>query len=303
LKTWKSWPDFKVFGVFVNNRSLLIVGCGDIGHRVGNILLSDNSHVSAVRRKPHDPDSQFHWIGADYSCPGSLDFMEQLRPYVVLATFTPSSMDTSGYRRGFTDAAVNVVRGLGKHRPRLVIMVSSTRVYAEASGGWVDESSALSTVDDRAVAIIEAEQHFLASDFPGTVVRFGGIYSSSQGRLLEKVRRGEIAPAEPLRYTNRIHRDDCAGFLVHLLAMSLRGDHLEPVYNGVDNCPAPAHQVESWIAKALDCPVHKDTGKVIKPATAHKRCRNDLLQATGYSLIYPDYIAGYEEIRRNPLLP
>ena len=160
----------------MNNRSLLIVGCGDIGHRVGNILLSDNSHVSAVRRKPHDPDSQFHWIGADYSCPGSLDFMEQLRPDVVLATFTPSSMDTSGYRRGFTDAAVNVVRGLGKHRPRLVIMVSSTRVYAEASGGWVDESSALSTVDDRAVAIIEAEQHFLASDFPGTVVRKGGCW-------------------------------------------------------------------------------------------------------------------------------
>ena len=48
--------------------------------------------------------------------------------------------------------------GLGKHKPRAILSVSSTRVYAERDGGWVDETSPFTTDDLSACRIIDAEQ-------------------------------------------------------------------------------------------------------------------------------------------------
>lgn len=280
----------------MNKHSLLIIGCGDLGRRVGVTLVQQDWGISAVRRHPTAADTQFQWTAVDYSIPGSLDFAEQLRPEFVIASFTPTSMDLDGYRRGFTAGAANVLKGLGSHRPRLVVMVSSTRVYAETEGGWVDENSAMSSTDERALAIIEAERLLLESEQAATVVRFGGIYGDHHGRLLTKIASGHIAPASPVRYTNRIHREDCAGFLVHLLKLAQTHQPIAPAYNGVDNDPAPAHEVESWIAVTLGSKTVESDIKVANRATSHKRCRNGLLRASGYSLRYPDYRAGYTKV-------
>ncbi len=274
--------------------SLLIVGCGDLGERAGLALHAAGWRVDAVRRDTSRLPPEFHPHPADYTCPGSLDFAGSLRPDCVLATFTPAGRGVEGYRRGFAAAADNLLRGLDGHRPRCVIMVSSTRVYAETEGGWVDESSALSAGDARALAIAAAERKLLDAKLPATAVRFGGIYGAPGGRLVARVARGEISPEAPVRYTNRIHRDDAAGFLAHLLQEASRGARLAPVYNGVDDAPAPAHEVESWLARTLGvAPPWRDYRDV---ASGHKRCRNQLLHASGYQLRYPDYRSGYRQV-------
>lgn len=280
----------------MSKHSLLIIGCGDLGRRVGDTLLEQGWSISAVRRNPPPHDTRFHWTAADYCVPGSLDFAERLRPEIVLASFTPTSMDLDGYQRGFAEGAANVLRGLGNHRPKLVMMVSSTRVYEEAGGGWVDENSAMSSTDERALAIIEAEQLLLNSEHAITIVRFGGIYGGAPGRLLTKIARGQIAPASPVRYTNRIHREDCAGFLAHLITFSQTGQLLAAAYNGVDSYPAPAHEVEGWIAAKLGIDGVQTDVKIAEQSVSHKRCSNALMLASGYSLRYPDYRAGYAKV-------
>ncbi len=274
--------------------SLLIVGCGDLGQRVGRLLRQ--WHVIAVRRHPPGAGGEFDWRAADYSVPGSLSFAEALRPDFVLATFTPTSFDVDGYRRGFADAATNLLEGLGSHRVRHLVMVSSTRVYAEAAGGWVEESSPLSSTDPRARAIIDAERRFLASEHPASVVRFGGIYGAPDGRLLARIARGEVSPAQPVRYTNRIHRDDCAGFLAHLLQLARENRSLADVYNGVDDDPAPAHEVESWLAAAMGVAPGEGGSTAQRLPAGHKRCLNRRLRDSGYRLRYPDYRAGYRNV-------
>jgi nucleoside-diphosphate-sugar epimerase len=278
-----------------NNRSLFIVGCGDLGARVGHLLQEQQWTVGGCRRNP-DPAVGFEQIAADFSAPGSLDFLQRARPDFVLATFSPTSMDTQGYQRGFSEAAANLVNGLGEHRPRLLIIASSTRVYAETTGAWVDETSELSSTDERARAIVNAEQRFLLSDHNATIVRFGGLYGAPNSRLISRVARGDIAPPEPVRYTNRMHRDDCAGFIVHLLHMNLQGRELAPIYNGVDSSPAPAHEVESWLARSLGCEQLPVNAPAVARPAGHKRCSNALLRATGYELLYPDYQAGYSQL-------
>ncbi|MEP5569287.1 MAG: NAD(P)H-binding protein [Halioglobus sp.] len=282
----------------MTGRSLLIAGCGDLGQRVGRTLTARDWQIHAIRRNPDGQPPEFDWYSADHSIPGSLHFVEALRPDFVIATFNPTSRDIAGYWQGFSQAAKNLLSSLQGHRPQHVIMVSSTRVYAEAEGGWVDESAPLSESDERALAIIDAEQQFLTSGLPATVVRFAGIYGGSSQRLVSRVARGEIAAEKPVRYTNRIHREDCAGLLVHLLELADKHQAIASIYNGVDDKPCSAHEVEQWLAQAMGVPVTATTRSENsdKVQVNHKRCRNQLLHACGYELRFPDYRAGYSEV-------
>lgn len=280
----------------MSSPSLLIVGCGQLGERVGLSLVDQGWRVGAIRRNPPASDNTFEWFAADYSLPRSLHFVEAWRPDAILMTPTPASMDEAGYVAGFPHAVSNLLNGLGDHLVRSLLMVSSTRVYAEAAGGWVTEDSALSETDPRALAIIEAERQCLDSKHPATVVRCGGIYGGASNRLLGRIQRGNISPESPVRYTNRIHRDDAAGFIVHLLDMAMTGTTLAKAYNCVDNYPAPAHEVDTWLANAIKAQAQPEPPLPATATQGHKRCSNHLLHTTGYTLRYKDYREGYAAV-------
>ena len=282
--------------------SVLIVGCGDLGIRVGASLMKRGCSVTGVRRNTAQIPADFIGHAADYSEEGSLNFAAQQRPDYVLAIFNPADRSVSGYKAGFQAAMRNLLSGLGQHRPRHILMTSSTRVFAEAEGGWVDETSALTMTDARALEIIAAERLLLDSGHAASVVRLAGIYGASGGRLLSRIRRGELCPAQPVSYTNRIHREDCAGFLIHLLDLADAGKPLEPVYIGVDDLPAPRYEVESWLARemGLDFERGSDLAPSQEPirhnSAGHKRCSNTALHASRYQLIFPNYKNGYADL-------
>lgn len=287
----------------MKRNSILFVGCGDLGGRCGRLFLDRGWQVAGVRRDIAGLPSGFTGFAADYTLPGSLGFSEAWEPDYVVATFTPSDRTVDGYHRGFTLAAQNLLAGLGGHRPKVILLVSSTRVFAEQNGGWVDEGSALAKEDPRALAIIAAEQLLQASAQRVCVIRFGGIYGFPGGRLLQKVRRRELSPDQPLRYGNRMHRDDCAGFLLHLVERLEAGEELAPVYIGADDLPAPQAEVERWLVAAMGLPaaparslpvINESSGKTT--VSGHKRCSNRLLHRSGYRLLYPDYRSGYAAV-------
>ena len=101
-------------------------------------------------------------------------------------------------------------------------------------------------------------------------------------------RRRDGAP----HYTNRIHRDDAAGVLRHLLEL----ESAEDLYVGVDSEPADEHSVCSWIAQQLSVP-EPPSAEEGAPAplrrAGSKRCRNARLLATGYRFRYPSFRDGY----------
>ncbi|MBN7797245.1 epimerase [Parahaliea mediterranea] len=282
-------------------RSLCVVGCGDLGLRLAGRLPA-GWRVVGLRRHPDDlpamarrlemKDLEVKGLEVDYTRPGSLAVLEELAPDYLVATLKPAGRDGDGYRRGFVDAMQGLLGGLGAHRPRAVLMVSSTRVYAERAGHWVDEGGALAREAPAARAIVDAEQALLDSGHRAAVLRCAGIYGSPRGRLLSRIAAGEICAPRPLHYSNRIHRDDVAGFMWHLLRAVERGEELRTVYNVVDDCPAPQHEVEQWLAAALGVTVRAER----PPPSGHKRCRNRALVESGYRLMYPDYRSGYEAV-------
>ncbi|MFK7976032.1 MAG: NAD(P)H-binding protein [Halioglobus sp.] len=283
----------------MKSSSVLIVGCGDLGNRTAGALLEKNWQVTGVRRTLDRLAKGVEGIQADYTEQGSLDFSQNLEPDFVLAIFNPFDRSEAGYIKGFKVAMENLLSGLGEHKPRHIVMSSSTRVFAECEGGYVDEDSALSTDDPWAQAIIAAERLLLGSGHNASIVRFAGIYGIPGGRLLSRIRRGELCPSEPLRYTNRIHREDCGGFLSHLLFSSAANAELAPIYIGVDDCPAPRFEVESWIANKMGMEVRDSLDTETSPqptrhnSAGHRRCKNVALTRSGYRLRYPSYKEGY----------
>ena len=99
----------------------------------------------------------------------------------------------------------------------------------------MDETSETSPREFSGRRLLEGEQLFLQSPFPATIVRMAGIYGPGRTRLIDQVRRGEaICQTGEPRYTNRIHRDDCAGVLRHLMSLSSP----DAMYLGTDHEPA-----------------------------------------------------------------
>ena len=134
--------------------------------------------------------------------------------------------------------------------PRRVFFVSSTSVYGQRDGAWIDETAPLQPRGFAGESLVAGERRVLASPIPATVVRFAGIYGPGRGWLVKRARAGACCVGEPPKFTNRIHRDDCAGVLAHLIAR----EWLDDVYIGVDDAPVEECEVLEWLADRLGAP-------------------------------------------------
>ena len=142
---------------------------------------------------------------------------------------------------------LTVLRQTGQ-RPRRLLFTSSTSVYGQQEGEWVDENSPAEADGFSGRCIRAGEELLWDSPWPSVAVRFGGIYGPGRTRLIDSVREGTATrPAGPPVYTNRIHRDDCARALQHLLELP----EAERLYVAVDDDPAPLDEVLGWLARQL----------------------------------------------------
>ncbi|MEQ8802682.1 Rossmann-fold NAD(P)-binding domain-containing protein [Haliea sp.] len=285
----------------MKGKSVLIVGCGDLGARAGAILQRAGWSLTGLRRNTDALPEGFAGVAADYAATDApLAMLEALAPDYIILTLKPVGSGEAGYRAGFSQAMHNVLAGLGGHRPAGIIMVSSTRVYAESEGGWVEDDSPLATTDPAALAIMDAERQLLASGHPACVLRCAGIYGEPEGMLLRRIAGGELSPQTPLRYSNRIHRDDVGGLLAWLLQQWERGVVPARIMIAADNEPAPQFEVELWLARELGLKEWRTRVSGLRGAGlrggGHKRCRNLALRASGYRLRYPDYRSGYAAV-------
>jgi len=274
---------------------VLIAGCGYVGAALGERLLEDSHDVWGLRRNPRSLPAGIEPIEADLTQPQSLVGLPDDLDVVFYLT-SPSGAEDRRYRLAYVDglrALIGALDPQGK-RPRL-LFASSTAVYRQRKGEWVDESSETAPEHWSGVRLLEGERLALQSSLPATVIRFGGIYGPRRASLIDRVRSGRaVYRSDPTHYTNRIHRDDCAGVLRHL--MGLENPH--SVYLGVDSDPADERTVLLWLAGVLGSPEPRaaETGGTPDRPRGSKRCRNDRLLRSGYTFRYPTFREGYRAV-------
>lgn len=278
----------------LQDSKVLIVGCGDIGVPLAGELVADGAEVWGLRRHPSALPAYIHPLAADVTDAGSLSVLTDMEFDYVLTTLTPAGFSERGYRSVFVGGIDNLLAALAKQtRLRRLVHVSSTSVYHQSDGEWVDEDSPTEPTGFSGRALLDSEVAVAAAPWASSVVRFAGIYGPGRRRLIEQVLAGEGCPREPVLYTNRIHRDDCVGVLRHLLYRDSKGLGCESVYIGVDSEPAPMWEVKQWLAGQLKVSL---TCEVSPQRRASKRCSNGRLLASGYALRYADFRAGYRAV-------
>ena len=269
---------------------VLIAGCGYVGAALAAQLTADGHEVFGLRRRVASLPDDVAAVEADLSLPGTLGVLPEGLDFVVYMA-GPAGRDDALYRLAYVEGLRNLLAALeGRaESPRRIFFVSSTAVYAQRRGEWVDERSLAEPDHFGGRRLREAEELLLASRFAGTLVRFGGIYGPRRTRLVERVRTGSATySAGGPHYTNRIHRDDCAGALRHLMGLDAPGK----LYLGVDCEPADEARVLRWLAGSLGAPPPRQAPKE-RAERGSKRCRNDLLLSTGYEFRYPSFREGY----------
>lgn len=278
---------------------VLITGCGFVGGALARRLTSEGHEVWGLRRNTDTLPPEIHPFAADLCRPESLRNLPRDLDFVFY-TASADSAAAEAYRAAYVTGMGNLLDALAeqKQSPRRLFFTSSTSVYGQNAGEWVDEDSSTEPEHHTGRIMLEAEQVALSSPHPATAVRLGGVYGPGRRRLIENVRRGEARCAEGLpRYVNRIHRDDCAGVLHHLMNLENRED----IYLAVDDEPADEGEVVRWLAERLGAPppqIVSQTDQDSPRRRSNKRCKNARLAATGYRLIYPSFREGYGEMLR-----
>ncbi len=265
-------------------KRLLIAGCGDLGQRLAAVVAGKGWQVTGLRRRAEVLQAPIRPLSADLSRPDTLVPVAGHWDAVVYQA-TPDERSEAGYRRAYRDGLANLLELIST--PRL-LFVSSTAVYGEDQGSWVDEDTPPEPQRFNGQIMLEAED--LAGSAGGICVRFSGIYGPGREYLLRSVRTGKArCRRTPPQWTNRIHVDDCAGVLAHLLDL----DRAEPVYCATDNLPAPRCEVLDWLATRLgvEPPAEDDQAE-----GCGKRISNRRLTSSGYRFLYPDFRSGYASL-------
>jgi nucleoside-diphosphate-sugar epimerase len=278
----------------------VIAGCGYVGSELARMLRKDGHEVFGIRRDVSGLAADLRGIEGDVADPGSLGPAPKRVEYAVYCVSADEGSEKA-YRRAYLDGLAGFLEWLADEgqRPKRLAMVSSTSVYGQRRGEHIDEDSPTHPTQFRGETLLASERLAAASGIPTVVVRFGGIYGPGREGLIDRARDGKLEYRAAEHFTNRIHRNDAAGVLKHLLFHASP----EPLYLGVDDESAEEAMLFAWLTKELgvDDPKHPEEGATAnaRRAVGSKRCSNRLLRESGYVFQYPTYREGYGAMIRS----
>ncbi len=275
---------------------LLILGCGDLGERLAGALATKPYKITGVRRRPMPAASNLSYRALD------LHQTEQLRQLLaegwdtLVISLSPDERSDQGYKRTYVDTAKALMDALQTqaYKPRLLLFVSSTSVYSQEDGSWVNEDSLAEPKGFNGKRLLEAEEIIASSDLNHVIVRFSGIYGPGRERLINQVKSGSAPLGN--QFTNRIHAQDCARVLAHLIERQ-RSSPLQKLYLASDSYPCTQGEIAAWLGTALGLKT-QPSGNMGQPSG--KRIHNQRLLHSGFQLSYADFRLGYAELLEQP---
>jgi nucleoside-diphosphate-sugar epimerase len=272
----------------------LVIGCGYLGRRVAELWRRQGRHVVATTRRA-DGARDLEQLGVEPVVCDVLDAPSLRRlPAADVVCYAVALDRTSGatMRSLYVEGLAHVLQQMPP--PGRFLYISSSSVYGQTDGGWVDETSATEPEEESGRVVLAAEQ-VLRRRLPGAVMlRFSGIYGP--GRLL---RRKALEAGEPIvgdadKWLNLIHAADGAAAVLAAAEQARPGE----VYNICDDEPVRRREFYLEEARVLGAPPPRfELPPADAPAPPHekanRRIRNRRMkEELGVRLAYPDYRRG-----------
>lgn len=282
----------------------VILGCGYVGLELGRQLKGDE-RVIGVRRSEEGIDAiesaGFEGVQADITDSAAFEAVPDAETVVFAAS--SGGRDAEAARKIYVEGQRAALDQFANRTnpPERYVYTSSTGVYGDHEGGWVDERTPLDPTTEKTEVLAEAERVAIdgASQrgIDGTVARLAGIYGPDRYRLTRYL-EGPVTEG----YLNMIHRDDIAGGIAYLLREDVARSE---VVLFVDDEPVSKWEFADWLAAecGADEPPKQtkadrlESGDLSEAARRRiltsKRCRNDKLRGLGYEFRYPTFREGY----------
>ena len=192
-------------------KSTLIVGCGYLGSRIGRHLANRGEQVFGTARKPGSIPAGIAPLVADVLDPASLTQLPKVDRIIYCVGFDRSA--GIPMRTVYVDGLANLLDARGSGIKRL-LYVSSTGVYGQIDGEWVDEDSPAEPTTESGWVCLDAEQTVRRmaerSGFELVIIRYSGLYGPERMIGRDAIRQGQPIVGDPDRFLNLIHIDDAA---------------------------------------------------------------------------------------------
>ena len=287
----------------------VVIGCGYVGMRLAKHLASQGHRVYGVRRQI-TKSTEFDHAGIipleiDISSPEQLELIPKTVQWAVNAV-SSSKRGAEGYREIYYEGTRSVTKHLqGLPDFRHYVHTSSTSVYGQTDGSWINEDSERQPSTETSQILVEVEDHlqsaYRGNGFPASIARVSGIYGPERGFLFQQFLRNEAKMVgNGSRIINMVHVDDVVLAITRILESGKTG----AAYNITDSCPTSQLEFFSWLASELQRPLPASASeaelKQRKRAITNKRVSNQrLIEALGHRLLYPTFREGYaSDIRR-----
>jgi nucleoside-diphosphate-sugar epimerase len=271
---------------------------------LGAALAQQGHEVVGVRRSaavsPELAASGIRLVAVDITRPEELRRLPGPFDWVVNTVAASAGGSVEAYRAVYLEGTTNLLAWLRSAPPRAYIYTSSTGVYGQDDGSWVDESSRTEPEAPTAQVLVQTEQRLLSAfqggGVPCSILRVAGIYGPDRGFWLRQFLRGEARiPGDGQRWMNMAHRDD----IVQAILAALERGRPGRVYNVCDSEPVTHRAFFEWLAGRLGRPVPPFAAE--EPAArrqrglTNKRISNRRLrEELGVHLAFPSYREGYE---------
>jgi len=258
-----------------------------VGTSLARALIARGHSVFGTTRSP----SRIDTLRREGLTPVLLDL---LQPSLSLPAADRIYVLVSGTRDGTLPRGLeNLLRTLRDRKPERLIYTSSTAVYGEYAGGWVDEGSARQASHPAGLALIRAEDLLLSSaelgGLPGILARVSGIYGPNRIPGRDRIMKGEPVPGDAGVYLNLIHVDDLVS---GLMALAERG-RVGETYLFSDDLPVKREEYYRFLAGCLNAPQAIFGGKSSEERTGSRRCQNSkITQDLALMLKFPSYREG-----------
>lgn len=276
-------------------KRVLIAGCGDLGLRVARLLALESASNQSwgLRRNPSLESTSdlpgFSWMAADLTQPDTLRNVPKDITH-VLYTAAPNARTEADYRAVYRDGLERLLQAVASPALQRVLFVSSTAVYGDHGAQWIDEDTPTAPKSFNGRVLLETEQwlHSQSAQFETLSLRLSGIYGPGRSYLLDRLRAGQAtAPAAETHWVNRIHIEDAAAAVLHLLNLP----NPQAIYLVTDSTPLPMRVLYETLAKLVRGPVPPEGAA--PTSVGSKRLSNTRLRDSGFSFKWPDSRDGH----------
>jgi len=278
----------------IKSLKVLIVGCGQLGFSIVNNADSDVFKLYGFSRSLRKSPASIEMHQVDILKTEAIDVIKLINPEIIIYAVSADTQSIESYQDHYVVGLKKTYEAILKldHFKHL-FFVSSTRVYGQKTTKILSELDIAEPSDYGGEALMEAETVARQLKDKATILRLSGIYGPNRKRMIQLAQSNPGNWPATNNWSNRIHEEDAARFIVFLMKRIMMNESIEPLYLVTDGVPTKQYDVLTWIRNRLQLTTDTIELPILESG---KQLQSVLLNQTGFVLKYPDFTYGYEAI-------